>query len=231
MTTRLLLISILTITLIGSLRADDPTPAEKLQIANDRKHSQNNMKMIGLAFHNYESANGHFPNNVASEKGKLMLSWRVLLLPYLEENELAKEFKMDEAWDSAHNKKLIEKMPKFLTPVRGKAGKGETFYRGFTGPSTMFEAGKEIKIVSITDGTSNTILCVEAEKSVPWTKPDDLPFDPKKDTLPKVGGSMFETGFNALMGDGSVRTLRGSVTYDTFWALVTPAGGEVSGDW
>ena len=156
-----------------------------------------------------------------------MLSWRVLLLPFLQEHELAKEFKLDESWDSDHNKKLIEKMPKVFTPVRGKAGKGETFYRGFTGPSAMFEAGKEIKIASITDGTSNTILCVEAEKSVPWTKPDDLPFDPKKDTLPKVGGAMFEAGFNATICDGSVRYFKKDIAKETLKALITRDGGEV----
>lgn len=227
MIARLLLAAILATPFAASARADDPTPEERIKIAQDRKNSTNNLKQIGLAFHNYADFHNKFVANVADDKGKLLLSWRVLLLPYLDEDVLFKEFKLDEPWDSTHNKKLIQKMPKVYTPVRGKAGKGETFYRGFTGPSTIFETGKELRFQSVTDGTSNTILCVEAEKSVPWTKPDDLPFDPKKDELPKVGGAMFEAGFNCLICDGSVRFVKKDIAKDTLKALITRDGGEV----
>jgi hypothetical protein len=227
MIARLFLVALVTAPFAASARADDPTPEERIQMARDRAKSQNNLKQIGLAFHNYADANNKFPANVADEKGKLLLSWRVILLSYLDHEALFKEFKLDEPWDSTHNKKLIEKMPKVYTPVRGKAGKGETFYRGLTGPSTIFEAGKELRFQNVTDGTSNTILCVEAEKSVPWTKPDDLPFDPKKDELPKVGGAMFEAGFNCLICDGSVRFIKKDVAKETLKALITRDGGEV----
>jgi hypothetical protein len=186
----------------------------------------NNLKMIGLACHNFESANGHFPNNVTSKDGKLLLSWRVQLLPYVEEDALYRQFKLDEAWDSDHNKKLIEKMPKLYLPVRGKASKNETFYRGFTGKSTWFEKGHQLRITSITDGTSNTIIAVEAEKPVIWTKPEDLPFDTSKDELPKLGG-MFDGTFHALLGDGSVRTIKSTIAKETLKALITRDGGEV----
>ena len=227
MTMRLLLTTAFAFTLFSTTRADDPTPEEKLQIAKDRAKSVNNLKQIGIAFHAYTDTYNKIPTNVADEKGKLLLSWRVLMLPFLEEEGLYKEFKLDEAWDSAHNKKLIEKMPKVFTPVRGKAGKGETFYRGFTGPSTIFEAGKKFSFRNITDGSSNTFLCVEAEKQCPWTKPDDLPFDPKKDELPKLGGTMFEAGFNAVFCDGSVRFIKKDIAKETLKALITRDGGEV----
>lgn len=227
MIARLLLAAVLAAPFTSSTRADDPTPEERVKIAQARKDSTNNLKQIGLAFHNYADQHNKFANNVADDKGKLLLSWRVLLLPYLEEDALFKEFKLDEPWDSSHNKKLIEKMPKAYTPTRGKAGKGETFYRGFTGPHTIFETGKELRFQNITDGSSNTILCAEAEKSVPWTKPDDLPFDPKKDDLPKVGGAMFEAGFNCLICDGSVRFIKKDIAKETLKALITRDGGEV----
>lgn len=227
MTMRLILTAAFAVALFGTLRADDPTPEERLQIAKDRAKSMNNLKQIGLAFHSYTDVNGQFPKNEVDDKGKPLLSWRVLMLPYLEEDALYKEFKLNEAWDSTHNKKLIEKMPKVFTPVRGKAGKGETFYRGFTGPSTIFEAGKKLSFRDVTDGSSNTLLCVEAEKPCPWTKPDDLPFDPKKDELPKVGGTMFETGFNALMCDGSVRFIKKNIAKENLKSLITRDGGEV----
>lgn len=227
MTTRILLTAAVCLWLGSPSRAEDPKPDDKLQIAKDRRLSSNNLKILGLACHNYYSVNDHLPNNKTDEKGKLLLSWRVLILPYIEQEALFKEFKLDESWDSPTNKKLIEKMPKEYTPVRGKADKGETFYRGFTGKSTIFEAGKKISFQHITDGTSNTIFVVEAEKPVVWTKPDDLPFDPAKDELPKIGGTMFEDGFNALFGDGAVRYVKKSVAKETLKALITRDGGEV----
>src|SRR5262245_28019555 len=79
--------------------------------ARARAKSLNNLKMIVLAAHNYESANGKFPHDVYDDKGKPLLSWRVQLLPYLEHENLWQEFRTDEAWDGKTNKALLEKMP------------------------------------------------------------------------------------------------------------------------
>ena len=160
MAIRFLLASVFQVILIGSLNADGPKPDENVQLEKDRKQSQNNLKMIGLAFHNYAATNkSWFPNNIEDSKGKLLISWRVLLLPYLEEEKLFKEFKLDEAWDSEHNKKLISKIPKVFAPVRGKAEKGETYYRGFTGKNAIFEAGGNLRFPgAIPDGSSRTLL-------------------------------------------------------------------------
>jgi hypothetical protein len=92
--------------------------------------SQNNVKQIALAFHNYESTFAFFPQDVKDKNGKPLLSWRVQILPYIEEDALWKQFKMDEPWDSDTNKKLIEKMPKVFAPVHTKAKAGHTFYHG-----------------------------------------------------------------------------------------------------
>jgi hypothetical protein len=113
---------------VPSVRADDePTPAEK-------QRDQNNLKQLGLACHNYLSATNHFPRNITDKDGKLLLSWRVAILPYIEEEALYKQFKLDEPWDSEQNKKLSEKMPKVFAPVRGKVEK--------TPPSTRCSKAK-----------------------------------------------------------------------------------------
>ena len=85
--------------------------------------------------HNYESAHGTLPPAaVRSTDGTPLLSWRVAILPFIEQDALYKEFKLDEPWDSEHNKKLIAKMPKLYGPARGQAKEGETFYQRFSGP-------------------------------------------------------------------------------------------------
>jgi hypothetical protein len=185
--------------------------------------SANNLKQIGLAWHNYHDTIGHFPCNEVSKDGKPLLSWRVQILPYIEEDELYKQFKLDEPWDSEHNKKLIDKMPKIYAPVRAKADPGMTFYQVFTGKHGLIKSGEKRGLATVTDGLSNTFMCVEAAKAVIWTKPDDLVFDGKD--IPAVGG-LFDGRFHAVMGDGAVRRFRKDVNAETMRRLIDPQDGE-----
>ena len=189
------------------------------------KLSRDNLRRIGLAAHNYDSSYGNFPNNVYSPDGKPLLSWRVPLLAYLEEENLYRVFKHDEPWDSEHNKKLIARMPKVYAPVRGKVEPGLTYYRGFAGPGTMFEPRTKIAVFGIHDGAAHTAWVVEAGEPVIWTKPDDLPFDPKKD-LPKLGG-LFDGEFHVLTVDAQVHLIRKDFDPEAFRAMVTRSGGEI----
>jgi hypothetical protein len=94
-----------------------------------------------------------------------------------------------------------------------------------TGPGTMFDGPKGTQIREIRDGCSNTILLVEAKRDIPWTKPDDIPYDPKK-PLPKLGG-FFGDAFNVVMVDGSARTLSNSIEEAILRALATKSDGRV----
>jgi hypothetical protein len=186
--------------------------------------AENNLKEIALGWHNYHDTYGHFPSNEVSKDGKPLLSWRVQLLPYLEAEDLHKQFKLDEPWDSEANKKLIDKMPRLYAPVRGKADPGLTYYQVFTGKAGLIKSGQKLALFGITDGTSNTLLCVEAGKPVVWTKPDDLEFDGKQ--LPALGG-MFDGRFHGAMCDGSVRRFKKSPDADVMRRLIGPQDGEV----
>ena len=207
----------------GPKESDKPeAPATLAQ----RQRASNNLKMIGLAMHNYHDANGALPTNTLTKDGKPGLSWRVLILPYLEEDTLYRQFKLDEAWDSEHNIKLVDKLPKVFMPVRGKAEKNQTFYQMFAGRDTLLgEAGKGIGLANVTDGLSNTIMVVEGGKPVDWTKPGDLEFDGK--ALPKLGG-MFDGQFHALMGDGSVKRIPKGIDANVLLGSITRSGGEVT---
>jgi hypothetical protein len=193
-----------------------------------RVSAMNNLKQIALAFHNYESVYGEFPRNILSEDGKPLLSWRVALLPYMEQQVLYNQFHLDEPWDSDHNIQLLEMMPQiYQSPNLEPANR--TVFLGFEGPGTIFE-GKKTKFRDILDGTSNTIMCVEADEAeaIEWTKPADLPFDPKG---PVRGvGHLRPGGFNAVMADGAARFISNAMDSETLsWLIQISDGNVVSG--
>ncbi|HTU91817.1 MAG TPA: DUF1559 domain-containing protein [Gemmataceae bacterium] len=205
---------------------------QKMRESAARAQGANNLKQIGLAMQNYADVmQGRMPAHaIYSKDGKPLLSWRVLILPYIEQQELYSQFHLNEPWDSAHNKKLLAKMPKtYASPLDEKAFKEyRTYYQGFHGKGAFFEGKQGVRFpVSFTDGTSNTIMILEASKAVPWTKPEDIPFDPAK-PLPKLGlpGVSY---FLAGMCDGSVRTISHSITKETLRSAITRDAGDLPG--
>jgi hypothetical protein len=172
---------------------------------------QNNLKQLALAMHNYNDVNGHLPEAMPDPKlkGPTKMSWRVEVLPYVEEDFLYRQLHRDEPWDSPHNKQFLTAMPKvFAHPEHPEENaQGLTYYRVFVGPHTPFPPGQVSRIPhNFPDGTSNTILIIEAADPVPWTKPDELVYDPNK-PLPRLGGHS-RRGTNAAMADARVETLR-----------------------
>ncbi len=190
----------------------------------------NNLKQIGLAMHNYHDTHGHLPPPAFTDKqGKPLLSWRVHLLPYLDENDLYKEFRLDEPWDSEHNKKLIEKLPKVLTAPAADpalAREGKTTYLLPVGRDAGFPGSKARRFADFPDGLSQTLFLAEADdaRAVVWTKPDDLAYDSKE---PAKGLRVYRgKGFLGLFGDGSVRSIPTKIDKAMLRAIFTPDGGE-----
>ena len=196
-----------------------------------RRVCTNNLKQIGLAMHNYHARHKTFPPAYTVDKaGKPLLSWRVLILPYLEQDALYKEFHLDEPWDSEHNRALIDRMPPTYRCPGGsskRADLGKTTYLAPRGKATIFPGSEAIKIQKITDGTSNTILVVDAgnDRAVTWTKPDDWDVDPKLDLKGIFGHHPGGTPFS--FADGSVRFIKETVDPKTLEMLITRDGGEV----
>ncbi len=189
-----------------------------------------NLGEIALAIHKFVSERNRYPAAAITDRtGKPLLSWRVAMLPYLgrDSRQLYEEFHLDEPWDSPHNALLIPRMPAvFACPDEPTSPLGRTNYQVLVGPKTMFTgARKGFKAEEITDGTSLTIMVLEAANGVMWTAPDELT---QTNSAPLWGiGGRHRNVFNVIFADGSVRTLPDAITPATLADMTTRSGGEV----
>ncbi len=221
------------------IAAAGPAPAQP----KARPTLEDNLRQIGLAAFNYEAAYQTFPPAAVADKaGKPLVSWRLAVLPYLEQKAdraLAEKFKMDEAWDSDHNKKALADNPMpavYALPLGPKPADKDakkTHIQVFTGNGAAFDGVKRAKIFDFTDGTSNTILVALAKTPVDWTKPDDIAFDPKTDPrklllrLTRAGKPNDAAGFRFVRADGSVGGFDADVSEDELKTAITRSAGDV----
>lgn len=218
---------------VAFLRNFVPAMTQQMRDESHRRSRMNNFKQLALGMLNYESAKGSYPAAANYDaKGKPLLSWRVHILPYMEQMDLYKQFHLDEPWDSEHNRKLIDQMPEFYadpdSTVRQAIGDaGRTTFVVPVGEGLMFGGAEGWKHKDIDDGTSNTILAVEVvpERAVVWTKPGDWQVD-AKDPLAGVRRSDRDY-FTTVYNDGHGEIHQNDIAADLFRALLTPAGGEV----
>ena len=211
------------------------TPASARQTAQDMQSGNNLGQLallrLGLAMHNYHDSKGHLPPAVLyGPDGKTPHSWRVAMLPYLDDGEedvyddIYKKYRFDEPWDGPNNRKLLEKVPRCYRGPTDRADSPNACYFALVGPGAIFDGEKGTSFNEIKDGMSTTIMLVEAKRDIPWTKPEDIPCDPEK-PLPRLGG-YFEGGFHVATAAGRVHFLPSTVSDKVLRALITKAGGE-----
>ncbi len=203
-------------------------PIVRARAAARRSMTLNNLKQIGVAMHAYHEQHEGLPCPANYDAdGKPLLSWRVHLLPHLGQKTLYGQFHLDEPWDSPHNRTLIERMPYvYRSPESMSPKKGITSFLLPVGEATVFPGQRGVAFSEISDGPHRTILVLLAddEHATVWTKPADLPFDPKQ-PLAGLSGP-FEREVLAAFCDGSVRPLRRPLDADRMRALFTRNGGD-----
>jgi hypothetical protein len=210
-----------------------------------RNQCVNNLKQIALAMRTYEIAHGTLPPPfVADANGKPMHSWRVLLLPYMEEERLFKQYKFDEPWDGPNNSKLAAQMPDVYrcpSDFDGfSANPNYTDYFVAADPTTAFPE-KGLPTTAIIDGTPKTILVIEASgMHSSWLDPRPLSLDEAVELLtvkPRSGHRRISDGFlittyydrsdrNVAFCDGRIEYLRQLKSAEVARALFTATGGE-----
>src|SRR5262245_11909106 len=178
------------------LRRIGADPKQDALDQSKAKCARNLAQLAEVMYLHVSDKRSYPPAAIYSKDGKPLLSWRVALLKMMDE-DLLKEFKTDEPWDSAHNKKLIKKMPKIYALPGVETDPGMTFFQVFTGKGTVFEGKEGLKLTDHLKGGGPSFMIVEAGEPVVWTKPDDLVYDAKK-PLPKLG-RLSDEGFHAAL--------------------------------
>ena len=216
------------------------SPYKKIRRSGPRQaafnmRSHNYLKQIGLAMHTFHEFYGQLPIGesdranypIEYRDGKPLLSWRVHLLPFLEQEPLYEQFKLNEPWDSPHNIKLLDQMPDQYKSLDYQGLGNKTVVFGLSGPGGIFEpaapgdpggAYPTVRFRDITDGTAQVVLVVMAHpgKAIPWTQPGDFVFNPEN---PRQGLATGSDAFLALFADGSAWRIGKQVSSETLLKL------------
>jgi prepilin-type N-terminal cleavage/methylation domain-containing protein/prepilin-type processing-associated H-X9-DG protein len=244
------------IAIIGMLVALLLPAVQYAREAARRAHCQNNLRQLGIALHNYQSAHQRFPAGTSNE-----WSWNAHLLPTMEESSLHALFDFDfepfEAPNTVFTDLIVpvllcpsdpqsslihapKNMPGFWfahTNYLGSLDAGNDVSRG------MFGEYGSVRLAKVTDGTSNTLcvgergIVVENGQSHGWWVwgPETLvsankgiqPGRTEDPNSAKHWWSHHSDGAHFLFVDGSVRFLPYSIDKEVFLSLGTKDGSEI----
>ena len=198
-------------------------------------------KGLGLALYNYHDKYNCFPPAyTVGESGKPLHSWRVLILPFIEQNELYEKIRLDEPWDSEYNRQFHAidigyfQCPSAEGVLRKRhpnlREKGNCFKSVIIGESTVFSGAKSMTFQDMTDGTSNTIFMVERLLPVCWMDPNsEISMGVALEGVNREYsgiGSFHDGIINTVFADGSVQALPENISREKLKAYLTIAGGE-----
>jgi prepilin-type processing-associated H-X9-DG protein len=199
-----------------------------------RAQCTNNLKQIAIAMHNYHDTYKCFPSAVLTdEDGNPMRSWRVAILPFVEQGVVYDSYNFDEPWDSPSNQVLAgNRSTVYACPSDPVVGPYETSYVMIAGKGTVGgEPNEVVTFAEITDGTSNTIMAIEvAGSGISWMEPRDMTVDEAIAyiTNPSATGQqhVHPGGVNVAMADGSVRFVSSSISPQVLQSMLTRDDGQ-----
>ena len=212
--------------------------------ASSRTQCKNQLKQFGLALQNYHDTYSVLP---APTPGKPPVSWRVAILPYMDQSQLHATYNRHVAWDQIPNDAIARmeigpyRCPSNELPQDAQ-GRWFTAYSMPTGPKTVGANPKGTAIRDIADGTSNTLLVVEAcGAQIVWTEPRDVDVSVQPTGINLKGNapghsagwlsSYHAGGTQALLADGSVRFVSAKSDPAVLKKLATVDGGELVGEY
>jgi hypothetical protein len=152
--------------------------------------AQSPLNQLSVALQNYHLTYGSLPPAVVTDSnGKAMHSWRVLILPFIEEgNALYQRYDFSEPWNSINNSKLLDQMPRIFHSPSERPSSKFTNMVAIAGQGTAFPSDKSVRYDEMKDGLENTALLTEITLStIPWTQPVDLDVSAWADQQPKDG--------------------------------------------
>lgn len=197
----------------------------RLREAARGERCENNLRRLYQAFAEYRDANGAYPPAFTTDaEGRKLHSWRVLLLPYLGDEALFAQIRLDEPWNSDWNSQFHSQTPNVFKCASTPESLGDKSRRCAvsvvssdeeSGVETAFRAdGRPVAAEEIRDGGANTVLCVERKSPVCWMAPDveltaaRVLEENEKPVRERVDfGCWHNRGVNALFFDGSTRFL------------------------
>jgi hypothetical protein len=210
------------------------TVAQSVSTVWGQQRIKTRLKRILYGMHYYHDQYQAFPPHAEARDthGRSKLSWRVHLLPFLGQQELYKQFHLNEEWDSPHNRSLLEKMPRIYGQGIFDGDPGRPIPTGYTtivapvGNGTVFGGDKVVSFRDMGDGVAQTVVLVEVkpELAVPWTAPQDYAFDPQ---APASGMRCWPDGkLVVAFGDSSTYAISSRLKAEQYTGIFTYDGGE-----
>jgi hypothetical protein len=194
---------------------------------------QKNLEQIGIAMKMYHNVHGTFPAVAIYDSDAVpILSWRVLVLPYIGHDALYRGFDLTQAWDSTKNATLLTRMPgTFACPCDPNMNPQMTNVIAVSGDATVFPARRAIGVIDITDRLPYTAMVVEIGNSlIPWTKPEEALFDGSGSELDRLPTPCLRGVRYVLFADGRVRAVLDATKWTVWQGLRTRNGGELIRD-
>lgn len=200
--------------------------------AASRSQCLNNLKQIGLGLLNYQDMYGGLPPvRHRDGQGQPLYSWRVLLLPFVEQGRLFQQYDCREPWNGPNNGKLAGvRLDIYRCPSDQGGPQGMTNYVAVLGPD-----GNWLQADDREKEASNPVRIIErCDVQIGWAEPREVSLDEICSSSPSqpaaisskhsVDGEFFyhaeEVGANALFADGRVRLIPPGVPEEVFRAAL-----------